>query len=77
MFELLLHDAPTTDWAQQHLQLDDAELSTWRLTTSAERAELMAPHMARRLDACAELLRSGSQATAYLHHGWNPTTTDH
>jgi 8-oxo-dGTP pyrophosphatase MutT (NUDIX family) len=66
----------TPAWAEEHLQLDDTELTTWRLTTSDERAELMPPHMARRLDACAELLRSGSEATAYLHHGWNPAITD-
>jgi 8-oxo-dGTP pyrophosphatase MutT (NUDIX family) len=61
----------TEDWAS-NLQLDAGELSEWRLCTSAERAELLEPHMARRLDACAELLESSSATTVYLHHGWNP-----
>jgi hypothetical protein len=43
----------THEWAQQHLQLASDELSTWRLASAAEWAELMEPHMARRLDACA------------------------
>src|SRR5262249_22208271 len=63
----------TQQWAQ-HLRLNSGEVSTWRLTTSAERAKLLEPHMARRLDACAHLLATGSGATAYLHHGWNPLT---
>jgi 8-oxo-dGTP pyrophosphatase MutT (NUDIX family) len=67
----------THEWAQQHLQLASDELSTWRLASAAEWAELMEPHMARRLDACAQLLATGSGATAYLHHGWDPVTTDH
>lgn len=62
------------DWAHRHLQLDAGELSAWRLTTSTERAELLEPHMARRLDTCADLLATGSNGTAYLHHGRNPLT---
>jgi hypothetical protein len=62
--------------AKHHLQLASDELSTWRLAGAAEWAELMEPPMARRLNACAQLLAAGNSATAYLHHGWDPVTTD-
>jgi 8-oxo-dGTP pyrophosphatase MutT (NUDIX family) len=65
----------THEWAQQHLRLASDELSTWRLADATEWAELMEPHMARRLDACAQLIAAGGGATAYLHHGWDPATT--
>jgi 8-oxo-dGTP pyrophosphatase MutT (NUDIX family) len=62
----------TEDWAHEHLRLDAGELSAWRLTTAADRAGLLEPHMARRLDACADLLAADGAGTVYLHHGWNP-----
>lgn len=56
--------------AEQRLRLQAGELSEWRLAGPEQWDELMAPHMARRLRACADALRTGS--TAYLHHGWDP-----
>jgi 8-oxo-dGTP pyrophosphatase MutT (NUDIX family) len=61
--------------AEQHLRLDTHELSEWRLSTAEEWDELLLPHMARRLRACADALSTGT--TAYLQHGWHPTHSDH
>ena len=61
----------TEDWARATLRLDPGELSEWRPADPAEQQRLMAPHMARRLAACAHALTTGT--TAYLHHG-HPST---
>ncbi|OPC79564.1 NUDIX hydrolase [Embleya scabrispora] len=60
--------------AERHLHLADDELSSWHLAEPAEWDRLMAPHMARRLHACAHALATGT--TAYLHHGNTPTPDD-
>jgi len=57
--------------ARRRIVLQPEELSEWRLTGPDEWPELLAPHMVRRLHACADALATGS--TAYLHHGWHPT----
>ncbi|MFI5843742.1 NUDIX domain-containing protein [Catenuloplanes sp. NPDC051500] len=62
----------TADWATTHLRLQTDELRAWRLTAADEWPGLLAPHMVRRLHACARALRDGT--TAYLHHGYDPAT---
>ncbi|MFI6585271.1 NUDIX domain-containing protein [Embleya sp. NPDC050493] len=56
--------------ARARIRLDAGELTAWRLAAPAEWDALMAPHMARRLRACAEALTGNT--TAYLHHGVPP-----
>ncbi|WP_433788698.1 NUDIX domain-containing protein [Actinoplanes sp. CA-252034] len=65
----------TQEHAEQHLILQADELTEWRLAAPHQWDELMSPHMARRLHACADALRTGT--TAYLHHGWNPFDPSH
>ncbi|GAB3946736.1 hypothetical protein GCM10027614_40740 [Micromonospora vulcania] len=65
----------TQNQAEQRVSLQTDELSEWRLTGPQQWDELMAPHMARRLRACADALRT--QSTAYLHHGWDPANPAH
>ncbi|MFB7852687.1 NUDIX domain-containing protein [Streptomyces sp. NPDC056053] len=57
--------------AQQRVHLDTDELSTWKLAAPHEWDTLLAPHMARRLHACARALTHDT--TLYLHHGFDPT----
>ena len=62
--------------------VQDFDIARWRLRSqrlvsphaaSARAAvgSLLAPHMARRIRACAEALATGG--TAYLQHGWPVT----
>ncbi|GIE01150.1 NUDIX domain-containing protein [Paractinoplanes durhamensis] len=60
----------TEEQAGQQMQLDSDELTEWRLAAPDEWDELLVPHMARRLRACADALAGGH--TAYLHDGWHP-----
>jgi 8-oxo-dGTP pyrophosphatase MutT (NUDIX family) len=62
----------TETQARADIRLAAGELTAWRLATPAEWDTLMAPHMARRLRACARAL--ADHTTAYLHHG---TVPDH
>jgi len=57
--------------AAARIRLDPDELTEYRLATGEEWGRLLAPHMARRLHACAKALATGS--TVYLHHGYDPT----
>jgi len=57
--------------AERQIVLQPDELGQWRLAGPGEWDQLLAPHMVRRLLACADALRTGS--TAYLHHGRHPT----
>jgi 8-oxo-dGTP pyrophosphatase MutT (NUDIX family) len=63
--------AITEEQAAQRLHLDPEELTQWQLATPTQWDDLLAPHMARRLHACAHALATGT--TAYLHHGFDPT----
>ncbi|MGC0417047.1 NUDIX domain-containing protein [Embleya sp. AB8] len=58
--------------AEARVHLAAGELVAWHLAEPAEWDVLMAPHMARRLRACANALTCGT--TAYLHHGSDPAT---
>jgi ADP-ribose pyrophosphatase YjhB (NUDIX family) len=62
----------TQTQAEQRLRLDTTELTDWRLAPAADWNRLLAPHMARRIHACAAALDAGQ--TAYLQHGWPPGT---
>jgi 8-oxo-dGTP pyrophosphatase MutT (NUDIX family) len=62
----------TLSEAEQRINLQPGELTAWRLAAPQEWDTLLAPHMTRRIGACAAALASGS--TAYLHHGWQPGT---
>jgi 8-oxo-dGTP pyrophosphatase MutT (NUDIX family) len=48
--------------------LQDGELTAWTLAAPQDWDGLLAPHMARRVRACATALATGS--TAYLQYGW-------
>lgn len=61
----------THDQAQAQILLDPEELSDWRFADRATWHTLMAPHMARRLDICAQALDTGT--TRYLVNGHEPT----
>jgi 8-oxo-dGTP pyrophosphatase MutT (NUDIX family) len=63
----------THDEARARIRLDPEELSDWRLADRATWRCLLLPHMARRLDACAEVLATG--ATRYLVDGHEPAHT--
>ena len=56
--------------AGQRIQLQPGELTAWRLAAPPEWDEMLDPHMARRLRACAGAMATG--CTAYLQHGWQP-----
>jgi 8-oxo-dGTP pyrophosphatase MutT (NUDIX family) len=58
------------DDAVRRLRLDGDEHAEWRVAGADQWADLLAPHMVRRLHACSRALASGT--TAYLHHGWEP-----
>lgn len=58
------------DEARARILLEPEELSEWRLADRATWHTLLVPHMARRLDACAEALASGM--TRYLVNGYDP-----
>ncbi len=45
-------------------------MTAWRLAAPQEWDTLLAPHMTRRIVACADAL--ASDGTAYLEHGWPP-----
>jgi ADP-ribose pyrophosphatase YjhB (NUDIX family) len=53
---------------QQDIQLQDGELTSWTMAAPGQWEDLLAPHMARRVRACAAALDTGT--TAYLHYGW-------
>ena len=57
--------------AQRRVRLQAGELTGWTMAAPGEWDTLLAPHMARRIRACAEALATGG--TAYLHHGWPVT----
>jgi len=57
--------------AKQRVRLQPGELTGWTMAAPDEWDTLLAPHMARRIRACAEALATGG--TAYLHHGWPVT----
>jgi 8-oxo-dGTP pyrophosphatase MutT (NUDIX family) len=57
--------------ARQRVRLESGEITGWRMAAPSEWDTLLAPHMARRVRACAEALASGG--TAYLQHGWQLT----
>ncbi|MYW06375.1 NUDIX domain-containing protein [Streptomyces sp. SID3343] len=59
--------------AEHRIRLDRSELRSWRFAEPSAWQRLMAPHMARRLDACARALTTGE--TAYLHCGIPPNTS--
>ncbi|GIF01576.1 hypothetical protein [Paractinoplanes rishiriensis] len=56
--------------ADRSVRLAADELLAWRLAAPDSWPQLLAPHMMRRLRACAEALATGT--TAYLHHGQCP-----
>jgi 8-oxo-dGTP pyrophosphatase MutT (NUDIX family) len=56
---------------QQEIRLQDGELTGWKLAAPREWEQLLAPHMARRVAACADALEAGT--TAYLQYGWPVT----
>ncbi|MFE5325100.1 NUDIX domain-containing protein [Embleya sp. NPDC056575] len=67
----LFDGGPVTETeARARIRLAGDELANWRLARPAEWDILMAPHMARRLRACAAALADGT--TAYLHQGTAP-----
>lgn len=67
----LFDGGPVTEThAHRDIRLAAGELTAWHLATPAEWDTLMAPHMARRLHACAKAL--ADHTTAYLHHGLVP-----
>ena len=55
----------------QEIHMQDGELTGWTLAAALEWDSLLAPHMARRVRACASALAAGS--TSYLQHGWTLT----
>ena len=57
----------------REIRLQDDELTGWTLAAPPEWDSLLAPHMARRVRACARALAAGT--TAYLQHGWLLTDT--
>lgn len=61
----------TQDDATTQLHLDPNELTDWRLAPAAEWDTLLAPHLVRRLHACARAL--SEDRTIYLQHGFEPT----
>jgi hypothetical protein len=65
-----MHGPRRSSEAQQRISLQVGELTTWRMAAPQEWDTLLAPHMTRRIGACAAALASGG--TAYLHHGWQP-----
>lgn len=50
------------------VQLQDGELTSWTMAAPGQWEDLLAPHMARRVRACADALDVGT--TAYLQYGW-------
>jgi glycine/D-amino acid oxidase-like deaminating enzyme len=62
----------TQTQAEQRLRLATTELTEWCLAPAEDWNRLLAPHMARRIHACARALHTGH--TAYLQHGWPPST---
>lgn len=58
------------DEAASQLRLDADELTEWRLAGPDQWQNLLAPHMVRRLHACARALDQGS--TVFLQHGFDP-----
>jgi ADP-ribose pyrophosphatase YjhB (NUDIX family) len=52
----------------QDIQLQDDELASWTIAAPDQWEDLLAPHMARRIRACATALDDGT--TAYLQYGW-------
>jgi ADP-ribose pyrophosphatase YjhB (NUDIX family) len=50
------------------VQLQDGELTNWTMAAPGQWENLLAPHMARRVRACAAALDDGT--TAYLQYGW-------
>ncbi|OPC76759.1 NUDIX hydrolase [Embleya scabrispora] len=68
----LFDGGPVTEThAKERIRLAAGELTAWHLAAPTEWDTLMAPHMARRLHACANAL--ADHTTAYLHHGTAPT----
>jgi 8-oxo-dGTP pyrophosphatase MutT (NUDIX family) len=64
-----LYDGGTlTPELLQSIQLDETELTQWRLTGPEEWDELLAAHLARRIRACARALATGR--TLDLQYGW-------
>jgi 8-oxo-dGTP pyrophosphatase MutT (NUDIX family) len=50
------------------VQLQDGELTSWTMAAPGQWEDLLAPHMARRVRACAAALDAGT--TAYLQYSW-------
>ena len=59
---------PGTDPGRQDIRLQDGELTSWTMAAPGQWEDLLAPHMARRVRACADALDTGT--TAYLQYGW-------
>lgn len=64
----------TEAWAHERVRLDAGELTQWCLADGAERARLLLPLLARRLNACLDAVASG--ITAYLYDGYAVSGTD-
>ena len=58
---------PPQDDGQREVRLQDGELTGWTLAAPRERDVLLAPHMARRVRACASAQATGT--AAYLQYG--------
>ena len=56
---------------QERVHLDTTELSQWQLAAPDQWEALLAPHMIRRLHACARALAGSS--TPFLQHGFDST----
>jgi 8-oxo-dGTP pyrophosphatase MutT (NUDIX family) len=57
--------------AEQRLHLQPDELTAWQMAGPDDWDTLLAPHMARRIRACADALATGG--TVYLQDGRHPT----
>jgi ADP-ribose pyrophosphatase YjhB (NUDIX family) len=58
----------STGPGRHDVQLQDGELTSWTMAAPGQWEDLLAPHMARRVRACAAALDTGT--TAYLQYGW-------
>lgn len=58
----------STGPGRHDVQLQDGELTSWTMAAPGQWEDLLAPHMARRVRACAAALDAGT--TAYLQYGW-------
>jgi hypothetical protein len=54
----------TSSEAHQRISLQPSEMTAWRMAAPQEWDTLLAPHMTRRIGACAAALASGDTATS-------------